>query len=70
MFVKSFKEFEFFVLVVLNNDYIYLEDIIEMNFKKYNDNYKLNVNFFVRYFIVVFKRILDRFGMFEIYVKS
>lgn len=68
--VKSFKELEPFVLAVLNNDHIYLEDIIEMNPKKYNDNYKLNVNSSARYFTVVSKRTLDRSGTFEIYAKS
>src|SRR5690606_10473578 len=40
--VKSFKELEPFVLSVLKNDHIFLEDIIEISSSKFNPKLKLN----------------------------
>lgn len=68
--VKSFKELEPFVLSVLKNDHIFLEDIIEINSSKFNPKLKLNVNSSARYFTVISKKHLDRNGTFEIYAKN
>lgn len=68
--LKVFKELEPFVDDILQNDYIFISDLIEENPEKQKEKLKLNISTSARYFIVASKRELDRRGQFQIYAKG
>ncbi len=68
--IKSFKELEPFVDVILEQPHVYISQLIETDLQKQEDRFKIHVSSSARYFTVGSIRKLNRVGCYEIYAKN
>lgn len=68
--LKVFKELEPLINEILENEKVFIADLIEEDSKKQNEKYKINISTSARYFTVASKRELDRNGQYQIYAKN